>query len=110
MRTSDHDRGDNCPLSDGQSPVADYQVAYTLLNRRRSAPDSIRQRIEELPLTKITPSDEWAEFIIFTRISVGARFQPSANLSGGSSISGKGVHIYKGVRIAEFLSLFFNIP
>ena len=54
--------GEITPLSDGQSPVADYQVAYTLLNRRRSASDSIRQQIEELPLTKISPSDEWADF------------------------------------------------
>ena len=74
--------------------------------------DSIRQRIEELPLTKITPSDEWADFIIFTRISISARFQPSANLRGGSSISGKGAYLYKGVgvRITEFLLFFLNIP
>ena len=32
--------------------------------------------------------------------------------SGGSRVSGKGVHMYKGVgvRFADFLSFFLNIP
>ena len=34
------------------------------------------------------------------------------DLSGGSMISGKGVHIYKGVgvRFADFISFVLNIP